>query len=92
MGSVCMNQVLKRKVFHRGTVKQWKFISRLTEMTEDEEKALLLLHDHKDDQYIQDELGINRKTFDLIMESMCSKVFFGLTMCVNYARDNMILD
>lgn len=87
-----MNPVMKRKVYWKGTVKQWKFIAKLSEMTKDELDMLLMFHDHKDDQFVQDELGLNRKAFDLLEESMCTKVYMGILMCVNFSRDNMDLD
>lgn len=83
-----MNQVLKRRVYQRGTTKQALFMSELGGMTEEETKMLLLLHEGRDDQYIQDALGISRNAFDLIEESTRAKLLIAVFECINFTRDN----
>ena len=84
-----MNQSLKRFVYRRGSVKQAEFLAELGGMNTDETSVFLMLHDGKDDQYIQDMLCISRSAYELIEESVRAKLLLAVFECINYTRDNM---
>lgn len=82
-----MNQCLKRTVYQRGTKKQAEFVAAKSGMNERETQLLLLLHDGKDDDFIEYEMGCGRKTVKLIEESMRAKLLLYIFELINLQRE-----
>ena len=83
-----MNQVLKRTVYQRGTKRQAEFMAAMGGMNQEETNMLLLLHEGRDDTFIQDALGISRSAAELIEESVRAKLLLAVFECINFTRDN----
>lgn len=83
-----MNQVLKDRVYHYGTQKQIDFIATIGGMTEEETKVFKMIHDGKSDLYIQEEIGVSRKTYNRIEESIRAKLMLAIFDCINHRMDD----
>lgn len=84
-----MNQVLKDSVYGMGTDKQVDFMANVGGMNEEEHAVFKLLHRKKSDTYIQYELGLSRKSYDRIVESVRAKLLLAVFYCINYAMDDI---
>ena len=78
-----MNQILKDSVYNRGTQKHVDFLAALGGMNEEEKKVFQMTHDGKSDTFIQDEIGVSRKTYDRIMEAVRAKLLLAVFECIN---------
>lgn len=79
-----MNQILKR-LYGLGTQKQVDFMAEIGGMNEEEKRLFQLLHERKDDQYIMDDLNLNRRSFGMVQESVRAKLIIAVFYCINKA-------
>lgn len=78
-----MNQILKA-VYGKGTHRQVQFIADLGGMNETERKVLEMWHNQENDLNIQQELSIDKKTYEIIEANVRIKVHIALFDCVNF--------
>lgn len=84
-----MNQVLKDHVYGMGCEAEIGFISDIGGMTAEEDAIFRMLHKGKTDLFIQEEMGIDKKTLGRIEESIRTKVTVAVIKCVDFALDRM---
>lgn len=85
--SVRMNQVIKELIYGKGTMRQVEFMAKLGGMNEEETKVFKLLHQLKSETYIELELGMSRKTYERIEESVRAKLLIAVFTCINKTYD-----
>lgn len=85
-----MNQVLKHEIYGRGNRHQVEFMTALAGMNEEEAEMFAMLHDQKADGYIQDMLGIDKKTFAYIESAVRAKLLVAVFDCINSKMDTSI--
>lgn len=83
-----MNQVLQNRVYNRGTKKQAEFLADIGGMNEEERQIFMLLHDGKTELFIQEEVGLSRKAYERIEESVRAKLLLAVFECINECYDN----
>lgn len=86
-GEGIMNQVLKDVVYTLGTQKQVDFVAEVGGMNYEEKMFFQLQHERKSDSYIQDEMCLNRRSFDRIQESVRAKLKLAVFYCINKTMD-----
>lgn len=84
-----MNQAIKYSVYGKGTKSQVEFLANLGGMNEEESQMLMMFHEGRPDDYIQDALGISRKAYDRIEESVRAKLTIAIFTCINKTYDLM---
>lgn len=84
-----MNQILKDHVYSMGCRAEVQFMSEIGGMNTEEKKVFELYHDGKTDIYVQEELGIDKKTLARIEESLRTKLTVAIIKCINFSMDNM---
>lgn len=84
-----MNQVLKYTIYGKGTLEQVRFLAKIGGMNEEETQLFELLHNGSPDEYIQDVLGVSRRTYERIEEAVRAKLTIALFTCINKAIDTM---
>lgn len=84
-----MNQVLKDHVYGMGCMAEIEFLSMTGGMNPEEDSVFHMLHEGKTDSYIQDTLGIDKKTQARIEESVRTKLTVAIIKCINFSMDNM---
>lgn len=82
-----MNQIIKDKVYGKGNIDQVRFIAERGGMTTEEYSVFVMLHERIPDEVIQQNLGIDKKTFARIEESISAKVFIAVFECINRSMD-----
>ena len=82
-----MNQILKDVVYSKGTQRQVNFMADLGGMNTEERQFFQLVHEGKTDLYIQEELGVTRKTYVRIEESVRAKLLIAIFECINCHMD-----
>lgn len=78
-----MNQILKDTVYGKGTRKQVQFMADIGGMNTEETLMLYLIHDGKTEIYIQEEMGLSRKAYERIEESVRAKLLLAIFECIN---------
>ena len=78
-----MNQSIKEVVYGKGTDKQINFIAMVGGMNSEETQMFHLIHDGRSDAYIIDTMGLSRKSFKKIEDSMRTKLVVALFECIN---------
>lgn len=78
-----MNQILKDTVYGKGTKRQLEFLAHIGGMNEEEYMVLKNIHDRKTDSYIQDTMGLSRKAYDRVEESVRAKLLIAIFECIN---------
>ena len=83
-----MNQILKERVYAMGNQAQVDFLKHISGMDEEEQKAFQMMHEKKSDEFISDSLGMSRKYYEKVIESMRTKLLVGVMQCINFTMDN----
>lgn len=78
-----MNQILKDCVYGKGTKRQVQFLSQIGGMNEEECQVLQYIHERKTDSFIQDIMGLSRKAYDRVEESVRAKLLIAIFECIN---------
>lgn len=78
-----MNQYLKDIVYGKGTQKQIFFLAKIGGMNEEETKILNLIHNQETDLDIQLEMGMDKKTYARVEESVRAKLLLAIFECIN---------
>lgn len=78
-----MNQYLKDIVYGKGTQKQIDFLAKIGGMNEEETKILNLIHQQETDLDIQFEMGMDKKTYARVEESVRAKLLLAIFECIN---------
>lgn len=84
-----MNQCLRDRVYNRGTKRQAVFLAERGGMNEEERKIFLLIHEGKSDLFIMDTVGLSRKSFERIEESIQAKLLLAVFECINAHMDEV---
>lgn len=82
-----MNQIIKDVIYGKGTNAQVKFLAKIGGMNEEEQEIFMYFHQGKTDAYIQDEMGLSRKAYERIEESVRAKLTIALFTCINKTYD-----
>lgn len=83
-----MNQAIKERVYRCGSKKQAEYMANISGMSEEQRRMLMLLHDGKPDDFIMDTMGLSRKSYKRIEESMRMKLLLAVFQCINWCMDN----
>lgn len=83
-----MNQILKEAVYSKGTEDQINVLADVGGMNQEERDMLHLMHENKDDQYIQDAMHVSRKSFEKIQVGMRTKLNIAIFRCVDFYMYN----
>ena len=78
-----MNQVLRRRVYGKGTQRELDYIAQVGGMNAVEREVFMLLHDGHDAEYIKAELYIDRKKYDEIENAISTKLAIAVFYCIN---------
>lgn len=78
-----MNQTIKEVVYKKGSHKQINFIAEIGGMDEEETSVFKLIHEGRSDEYIIDVLGMSRKSYKKVEDSMRTKLVVALFECIN---------
>ena len=78
-----MNQVLKHDIYGRGNKHQLEFVAELGGMNDEEKKILSMWHLQKADEYIQDILGLDKKTYGNVEIAIRTKTQLAVFDCIN---------
>lgn len=78
-----MNQIIKDVVYGKGTQRQIDFMAATGGMNAEEKQVFQLIHDQKTEQYIQDVMGLSRKSYERIEESVRAKLLIAVFECIN---------
>ena len=78
-----MNQIIKDIVYGKGTQKQLDFLAGIGGRNEEEYKVFNLIHNQETDLNIQIELGIDKKSYARIEESVRAKLLLAIFECIN---------
>lgn len=78
-----MNQALKYNVYTKGSVKQAEFLAELGGMNREERELFMMLHEGKSDLFIQEELGLTRRSYERVEESVRAKLLLAVFDCIN---------
>ena len=78
-----MNQIIKDIVYGKGTQKQLDFLSKIGGMNEEETKIFNLIHQQQTDLDIQLEMGMDKKTYARVEESVRAKLLLAIFECIN---------
>lgn len=84
-----MNQAIKLFVYGKGTKEQAEFMAKIGGMNEEEKEMLLYFHKGLPDEVIQAEMGISRKAYERIEESVRAKLVIAVFTCINKTYDLM---
>ena len=82
-----MNQVLKDHVYGLGTKDQINYMASLGGLSEEETLFLQLAHAGMTDLYIQQELGLSRKSCDRVESAVRAKLTIAIFRCINRCMD-----
>lgn len=82
-----MNQILKDSVYGLGTQKQIDYMAEIGGMNDEERKFFQLVHERKSDQFIQDELGLSRRSFDRVQSAVKAKLTIAIFSCINKSME-----
>lgn len=83
-----MNQILKDTVYGKGTKQQVQLMAEIGGMNEEETTLFMHIHNGLSDITIQEEMGLSRKAYERIEESVRAKLLLAIFECINYYRDN----
>lgn len=83
-----MNQTIKEVVYKKGSNKQINFIAEIGGMNEEETNVFKLIHEGRSDEYIIDVLGLSRKSYKKVEDSMRTKMVIALFECINCHMNN----
>ena len=78
-----MNQCLKDTVYGKGTQKQIDWMARIGGMNEEETKVFNMIHNGKTDTFIQEEMGMSRRGYERVEESVRAKLLLATFECIN---------
>lgn len=78
-----MNQIIKDVVYGKGTQRQIDFMAATGGMNTEEKQVFQLIHEQKTEQYIQDVMGLSRKSYERIEESVRAKLLIAVFECIN---------
>lgn len=84
-----MNQVLKDHVYSMGCMAEVRFLAEIGGMNDEEQRVFELYHEGKTDLFVQEELGIDKKTLSRIEESVRTKLTVAIIKCINFSMDNI---
>lgn len=82
-----MNQILKDKVYNRGTKKQALFLAEIGGMNDEEKEIFLMMHEGKTDLFIQEEFALSRRAFDRIEEAISAKLLLAVFECITHYQE-----
>lgn len=85
-----MNQILKDRIYGKGTKKQAEFMALLGGMNTEETTLFMLLHEGHSDLFIQEEMCLDRKSFNRIEEAVKAKLTIAVFHCIDitYEHEN----
>ena len=83
-----MNQTIKEVVYKKGSAKQIRFIADIGGMDSEERQVFELIHEGRSDEYIIDVLGMSRKSYKKVEDSMRTKMVVALFECINSHMNN----
>ena len=83
-----MNQAIKERVYGLGNKQQLEYMAELAGMLPEEKAAFMLFHEKKNDDIIEDALGLTRSSRELIESSIASKLMLAVFQCINYHMDH----
>lgn len=78
-----MNQKIKNVVYTKGTKKQAEFMARIGGMNEEEKEVFLMLHEGKTTDCITITMGLSRRSYERIEESIRAKLLLAVFECIN---------
>jgi len=78
-----MNQVLKDVIYGKGTQEQVDFMAYLGGMNEEEKQVFQMIHEGETDLNIQVYMGVDKKTYQRIEESVRAKLLIAVFECIN---------
>lgn len=78
-----MNQTIKEIVYRKGNLRQINFIAEIGGMDKEESDVFRLIHEGRSDEYIIDVLGMTRKSYKKVEDSMRTKLVVALFECIN---------
>ncbi len=82
-----MNQALKFFIYSKGSPAQVKYMADLGGMNDEEYKVFNMLHMQYTDLAIQEEMGLDRKSYQRIEESVRAKLLIAVFECIHYTMD-----
>ena len=81
-----MNPVLKDAVYGKGSQEELEFVMRIGGMNTAEKQIVQLWHDNRlNDDGIQLELGLDRKTYERIANNARQKTAIAVMSCIKLA-------
>lgn len=83
-----MNQVLKDTIYGKGTQRQVDFMASIGGMNEEEKNLFQLIHEGKSDIFIQESMGLSRKSYDRVEESVRAKLLLAVFECINHHMEH----
>lgn len=84
-----MNPVVRTRVYGKGNRHHVEFMIKLCGFNDMEASMFRMLHDGKQDQYIEDTLRISKPTREAMENSIGAKLGIGIFECINKAMDIM---
>jgi len=78
-----MNQIIRNLIYMKGTTEQCEFMAKKGGMNEEEKRLFFLIHDGRNELYIQEEMGLSRKSYERIEESVRQKLLIAVFECIN---------
>lgn len=82
-----MNQIIKDIVYGKGNRHQVEFMAHIGGMNDEETEVFKMLHEGNAELFIQEELGLSRKAYGRIEESVRAKLLLAVFDCINYRMD-----
>lgn len=79
-----MNQALKERFYSNGTQRHIKYVASVGGMTEEETEVLKLLHEKRDDEFIMDELSMDKKRLAQVEKMVGMKTAYALLHAVDF--------
>lgn len=79
-----MNQIMKDRFYSNGTERHLKYVSAVSGMSEDEKAILTMLHEKRDDDYILDMLGMDKKRLAQVEKAVGMKTAYAILHALDF--------